>query len=124
MMRDENVGAILVLEGGKPAGIITDRDLVLRCISEREDYTEKPVREFMTEDVECVGLDEGIQNVVERMRDGEIRRVAVVDDAGRAVGLLSFGDIFALLAREMGDLSTATTSSRSQKAVRAMLAAA
>lgn len=109
MMDDKDVGAIVVLDGGKPIGIVTDRDLVVRCIVEGKECKDTRVRDVMTDDVETVSIDQGIFDVVRIMKESQIRRLPVVDDKGKCVGLLSFGDIFALLGREIGDLAAPAT---------------
>ena len=105
LMENENVGAILVLEDGKPKGIITDRDIVVRCVVKGMDCLATSAKDMMTEKVACVDIDSGLYDVVQVMRRNKIRRVPVVDSSGKAVGLLSFSDIYQFLAKEMGDLS-------------------
>ncbi|MBI3336113.1 CBS domain-containing protein [Candidatus Peregrinibacteria bacterium] len=105
LMDKENVGAILVLQKGKPQGIITDRDIVIRCVVKGLDCTGTAVKEMMTENVETVNVDDGIYDVVQVMKKNKIRRVPVIDSSGKAVGLLSFSDVYQLLAKEIGDLS-------------------
>lgn len=105
LMRDQNVGCVVVVEDGFPVGIVTDRDLVVRCLSlQARDCVQSRVRDIMTPSVETVSLRDGIQDAVRAMKGEEIRRVVVVDDAGRAVGLLSFDDMLGLLAQELNDL--------------------
>lgn len=107
LMKSHDVGAVLVTDGDKPVGICTDRDIVLRCVCE-DLPLDTTVDKIMTKHVDTVGIDEGLQDVIRHMRDKEIRRVCVVDTNGRAVGLISFGDIVGLLAKELSDLSATT----------------
>ncbi|MBI3542165.1 MAG: CBS domain-containing protein [Deltaproteobacteria bacterium] len=107
-MKAEDVGAMLVVdEAGKPVGICTDRDIVLRCVCDGVSLDDK-VSDIMTRTLATVKQSAGIQDVIRLMRDREIRRVPVVDESGKAVGLISFGDIVGLLAKELSDISTAT----------------
>jgi signal-transduction protein with cAMP-binding, CBS, and nucleotidyltransferase domain len=108
MMDEENVGAVLVVEDGEPRGIITDRDIVVRCVVNGMDCMKGTAKEIMTEPVECVGVRDGIFDVVETMKDKKVRRIPVVDDDGKAVGLISFGDVFQLLSKEIEDLAAPT----------------
>jgi CBS domain-containing protein len=120
LMDQENVGAVLVLEeDGRPAGIVTDRDIVLRCVVREADCSQKSVEDVMTDSLATVKLDEDIYNVIQVMRDHEVRRVPVVDDDGRAIGLLSFGDIFHLLGQEIRDLSATIAPERAKIVSRA-----
>lgn len=108
IMKTHDVGAVLVCdEAEKPLGIITDRDIVLRCISEQLPVTTS-VDKVMSKSVHCAKLEDGIQDVIQLMRDNEIRRIPVVDHAGKAIGLISFGDVVGLLAKELSDISSNT----------------
>ena len=108
LMKSSDVGAVVVTEDGFPSGIVTDRDLALRCAADHFECANEHVRDFMTQSVETVTLDQGIQDVTRIMKSEEIRRVVVVDETGRALGLLSFGDMVSLLTRELVDLSATT----------------
>ena len=110
LMDDKDVGAVMIVDSSKkPVGIITDRDIVIRCIAGGKNCDNVKVKDIMTDGVESVSIDDGIFDVVKAMKEGEIRRVPVVDEAGKAVGLVSFGDIMALLGKEISDLSVPAT---------------
>ncbi|MEW6057275.1 MAG: CBS domain-containing protein [Bdellovibrionota bacterium] len=109
LMAVENVGAVLVVENGIPVGMVTDRDLVLRCVSDDHDCSNVLVRDVMTPEVVKVRGDEGIQNVIDVMKEKEVRRVVVVDDRDTPVGMVSFGDLVGLLASELNALAQATS---------------
>jgi signal-transduction protein with cAMP-binding, CBS, and nucleotidyltransferase domain len=112
LMKDEDVGAVVVVdENRKPIGIVTDRDIVVRCISESRDPN-TPVGTIMTASVASVGIDAELHDVVRVMKERGVRRIPVVDQNSFAVGLISFGDLFGLIAKEMSELS-ATTAVRS-----------
>jgi CBS domain-containing protein len=115
LMRDNDVGAVLVIANGEPRGILTDRDLVLRCIADKKNAVTTLAGEIMSRPVETVTLNDGIYNVVEKMKLGEVRRIPVVDKAGKAVALLSFEDVFELLANEVNDLKAAIRTRRPTK---------
>lgn len=105
LMDREDVGAIVVTENDEPVGIITDRDIVVRCVVLRAECAETPVRQIMTEHIVTVKSSDGIFDVIQAMKENRVRRVPVVDNGGKCIGLLSFGDIFQLLATEMAALS-------------------
>lgn len=105
LMKDKEVGAVLVIEERRPVGIITDRDLVLRCLTDSKDISLMTAEEVMSGAVETVSDDDGIYDVIQKMRRAWVRRVPVVNARGEAVGLLSFEDMFELIAVEMGAMN-------------------
>jgi len=92
MMRDSNAGSIIALNNGSVAGIVTDRDIVVRILAEHQDPEQTPVRAACSGDVETVGPDTSLDQAVHLMRTKAIRRLPVVED-GHAVGILSLGDL-------------------------------
>ncbi|MCD8144061.1 MAG: CBS domain-containing protein [Oscillospiraceae bacterium] len=88
-----NLGALPVCEGdGKLRGIVTDRDIVVRCVAAQQDPGKKPVGEIMSEQVESVAPGDDVRKATERMSKNQIRRLPVVED-GKLIGMLSLGDI-------------------------------
>ena len=102
LMKEKEVGAILVIEQKKPIAIVTDRDLALRCLTDLKDISLMTAEDVMSGGVETVSDDEGIYDVIEKMRRSRVRWVPVVNAVGEAVGILSFDDIFELIAEEVG----------------------
>jgi CBS domain-containing protein len=90
VMREHHVGCVLAVENDRLAGILTERDLLLKL--EGGDLS-RPVREVMTADPEVLRLDDPIVYALHRMSVGGYRHVPLVDDAGRPVGILSVKDI-------------------------------
>jgi CBS domain-containing protein len=100
-MRQRSVGTLVVLdEERRPAGIVTDRDLVLRVIAAGLDPEETLVKDVMTEAPRTVTDETPIEDTVALMRSGAFRRVPVVDVEGQLAGLVSVDDVLALLAEE------------------------
>lgn len=93
MMKDENVGAIPVVDDDELVGIVTDRDIVVRCIAEGKDPSECEVEEIVSEELETVTPDDDVRRAAEIMQRKQIRRLPVCDEEGRLVGMLSLGDI-------------------------------
>lgn len=108
LMRDHNVGAVIIIDSAIPKGIITDRDIVIRCISAGLDPKTTYAHEIMSSGVETVTIDEGIYDVAKKMRQGHVRRIAVLDSSGRLAGTLAFDDVFDLLTEELCGLRDAT----------------
>jgi signal-transduction protein with cAMP-binding, CBS, and nucleotidyltransferase domain len=111
LMADRGVGAVLILEDDdKPRGIITDRDIVLRCVADHLDVEDTTVENVLSESVHTVLDTDGLYDVIHKMREARVRRIAVVDKDGKAVGVISFGDIVSILAKELSELGDAATS--------------
>jgi CBS domain-containing protein len=104
-MHSRKVGTLVVVDDDRrPVGILTDRDLAVRVLAQGLDGTQVPVREVMTHCPETVYPKTSIEEALRRMRVGAFRRVPVVDDDGRLVGLLSLDDILDLLAEEFAEI--------------------
>jgi CBS domain-containing protein len=91
-MREANVGAIVVQKHGNLFGIVTDRDIVVRCLARGGDCDETPLSEICSPEVTTLGPDDEVDRAVTLMRDRAIRRIPVVKN-GKAVGILSLGDL-------------------------------
>ncbi|TDE28948.1 CBS domain-containing protein [Nonomuraea mesophila] len=91
LMRERDTGAIIVNDGGRMQGIVTDRDIAVRVVAD-ERGPDTPVREACSPAVEAVDPDTGIDQAVRMMRSHAVRRLPVVED-GRAVGIVSLGDL-------------------------------
>jgi CBS domain-containing protein len=93
-MAAQEVGTLVITDGGgRPAGIVTDRDLVVRCIAEGLTAEDTKVSEVMTRDPISVWEDTDADVALETMADGEVRRLVVLNDAERVVGIVSLDDL-------------------------------
>ena len=104
-MREQNVGSIVVADGGKPLGVITDRDLVVRVMARSEDPSELTVGEVMSKDPGFVIRTRSIDEVVATMRQLGVRRIPVVDENGRLDGLVSMDDLLVAISGQLGSLA-------------------
>ncbi|MFJ9671530.1 CBS domain-containing protein [Streptomyces sp. NPDC101221] len=109
LMRDRDLGAVLVTEGDRLRGLVTDRDLVVRSLAEGGDPERTTVAGACSDDLVTVRSDEELSHAVELMREHAVRRVPVVDDDGHAVGIVSLGDLAVERDPEsaLGDISAA-----------------
>lgn len=109
MMRDENIGAVLVTEGEQLRGLVSDRDLVIRALAEGSDPGNTTVAEACSEDLVTVKPDDDLGLAVKVMREHSVRRVPVVDQERHAVGIVSIGDLAIERDPEsaLGDISAA-----------------
>ena len=99
MMEDNDCGSLPIVEGRdsmKLIGMVTDRDLALRILGRGQDPN-TPVREAMTKNVSSVKADDDLDAVEHVMSGQQVRRVPVVDDQGRVIGIIAQAD----LAREL-----------------------
>ena len=100
-MRDRHVGCLVITRQGRPAGIVTDRDLVVRVLAQGRDPKTAQLGEFVTFDPITVALQDGIETAVERMRRHGVRRLPLVDEQGLAVGIVTADDLLVLLGGEI-----------------------
>ncbi len=101
VMEEKNVGCVVVVEEEKPIGVLTDRDIVVRAISQGLDVKATQVGKVMTP--EPVTLDEGLGlfEALETMKQYAVRRFPIVDSYGRLSGFFSLDDVMYLLGLEM-----------------------
>lgn len=92
VMRDQAVGAVVVLHGEKVKGIVTDRDIAIRAIAERKDPWNTRVGEITSEDLAALSPDDPVDDAIKMMRAYAVRRLPVVE-GGKPVGIVSIGDL-------------------------------
>jgi len=93
-MKDLNVGVMpVVSEDDNLVGIITDRDVTIRAVALGADPNKARVGEFMTPSPETVRPDINVEDAAERMANLQVRRLPVVDDSGKLIGIVSLGDL-------------------------------
>lgn len=90
-MRDHDIGNVLVVEGDRLVGIVTDRDLVVRGLADRDNLSGCPLREVCSATLTTAAPDEDAETAIARMRERAVRRIPVVE-GDRPVGVLSLGD--------------------------------
>src|SRR4051812_3864698 len=93
LMRELDVGALPVCDGDRIAGIVTDRDLVVRSIADGHDPNQVTVREVMSQGVSYVLADQDVEEAVRVMEQKQIRRVPVLNREKLLVGIISLGDV-------------------------------
>lgn len=110
MMRDEDIGAVLVTDGNQLRGLVTDRDLVVRSVAAGHNPAATTVVDACSDELITVGPDDDLDRAVDVMREHSVRRVPVVDQKQHAVGVVSLGDL--AIERDphsaLGDISAAT----------------
>jgi CBS domain-containing protein len=91
-MRDGDVGSVVVIENGKVAGIITDRDIAVRVVAQGLDPDATRVSEAATVPPVTLTVDQSVDDAIRLVREQEVRRIVVVQD-DRAAGIVSLGDL-------------------------------
>jgi CBS domain-containing protein len=91
-MAEINVGSLPVCDGETLQGMITDRDIVVRALAEGRSF-ETPVSEVMTSEVQFALADDDLDEAADKMAEAQIRRLPVVDQDRRLVGILALGDL-------------------------------
>jgi CBS domain-containing protein len=110
LMRERHVGSIVVVDeqNGKrrPAGIVTDRDIVVAVVALGLDPAVIHIGDVMSRDLIAVRDDAGVAETAELMRMKGVRRLPVTDGGGVLVGIVAADDMLSLLAEEMSSLAT------------------
>jgi CBS domain-containing protein len=91
-MGRDDIGAVLVEDHGSLAGILTDRDIVVRAIAEHRDPSSTKVGDVATRDVTALTPDQTVDDAIKIVREKNVRRIPVVQD-GRPAGIVSIGDL-------------------------------
>ena len=92
LMAEKHIGALLVIEGGRLAGIVSERDYARKVVLQGRSSASTPVREIMTADVLSVGLDDTADRCMQLVTNKRIRHLPVVAD-GEVLGVVSIGDL-------------------------------
>ena len=102
MMRDEDVGVAPIVEGDKLVGVLTDRDVAVRVVAEGRDPESTTVAEVASKDVVTIDPQQDLDEALRLMAKHQVRRLPVVEEDGRLVGVLAQADV----AREGDDTRT------------------
>ena len=122
-MDELNVGVIPVCEGDTLVGMVTDRDIVVRGIAQGLDAKSTKLADVMSASVRTVTEDDDVDEVLDEMADAQIRRMPVVDENGRLIGIVSLGDVAVKTGDEdvtaaLGDISEPAEPDRSRAGAR------
>jgi CBS domain-containing protein len=93
LMETQDIGAIPILDGDQLVGMITDRDIVVRAVAKEKDLRKMRSREISSGELVTVGPDQDLSDALRLMAQHQVRRLPVVDDENRLVGVVSQADI-------------------------------
>jgi CBS domain-containing protein len=93
LMRDEDAGLIPVVEGQKLIATITDRDIALRVVAEGKDASSTNVRDVASTRLVTVDPDQDLDEALRLMAKNQVRRLPVVEEDGKLVGIVAQADV-------------------------------
>ena len=91
-MLNSDAGSIPVTEGDRLIGMITDRDIAVRGVALGHG-PDTPVSEIMTSGIVCAREDDSVEDVASRMSEAQVRRLPVIDESEKLIGIVSLGDL-------------------------------
>ena len=106
-MRSKNVGALVVVNAGRPVGMLTDRDIVVEVVARGLDPEEVRVGDVMVKKPVTIRQDLGIFDAARTFAKTGVRRLPVVTGSGVLVGVITMDDVVMLLGNEMGHMAGA-----------------
>jgi CBS domain-containing protein len=104
-MRSKNVGALVVVNAGRPIGMLTDRDVAIEVVAKGMDPDTTRVGEVMHKKPITIHQDLGILDAAKVFAKTGVRRLPVVTKGGTLVGVIAVDDLIMLLGNEMGHLA-------------------
>ena len=93
IMRDEDTGAVPVVDNGRPVGMVTDRDIVVRAVAKGKDLRGMPASEVSSRELLTVSPDDDLSDALKIMAQHQVRRLAVTAEDDRLVGVVSQADV-------------------------------
>jgi CBS domain-containing protein len=91
-MKDRGIGTVLVLSGGRLAGLVTDRDIAIRVLAENRDPLTTRLDDICSSELAVLSPDDAVETAIRLVRDRAVRRLPVMAD-GTPVGVVSIGDL-------------------------------
>ncbi|MGC5018795.1 CBS domain-containing protein [Micromonospora sp. DT47] len=110
VMKEADIGDVVVTDGASLAGLLTDRDIVVRAVAERSDPSATTIGSIITREVVMIEQHSTAGEAVALMRERNIRRVLVCDNERKLVGIVSLGDLAMQLdpSSALADISEAS----------------
>lgn len=102
-LQDRSLGCLLVEKDGQLAGIMTERDILLKITGKGLDFEKESVDSFMTPSPEYLKMEDAVAYALNKMVVSGFRHVPVVDDNNNSVGVVSLVDIIQQVANSLGD---------------------
>jgi len=93
IMRDEDVGIVPIVDGDRLVGTITDRDIAIKVVAEGKDARSTTVGQVASRDLVTVDPQQDLDEALRLMAEHQVRRLPVVEEDGRLVGILAQADV-------------------------------
>jgi CBS domain-containing protein len=93
LMRDEDAGLVPVVEGDRLVGTVTDRDIAVRVVAEGKSPASMTVGEIASRDLVTIDPQQGLDEALRLMARHQVRRLPVVEEDGKLVGIVAQADI-------------------------------
>lgn len=106
LMSKHNIGAVPVTDGDTLKGIVTDRDIVLRCVATGGDINSSKIGDIMTDATTCISPTQDVTDAVHLMAEQQVRRIPVLEN-GKIQGIVTLADIARV--RNSSEISAAIT---------------
>lgn len=100
-MVERNIGAVIVVDGDKPIGLFTERDVLKGWVKYGKDFSEISVSEVMSKDLLVVQPDDDLKYAMSVMNNKRIRHLPVVEKDGRIIGIISIRDVVKALVGKL-----------------------
>jgi CBS domain-containing protein len=109
LMADNDIGNLPIVEDSEVKGIVTDRDIVVRVLA-KGDGADTSVSDATSTDLEAIPPDTSIDEAIQKMEQGNVRRLPVVEDDSKPVGVISLGDLAQARDKDsaLADISSAS----------------
>jgi CBS domain-containing protein len=105
MLRDEDVGLAPIVEGDRLVGMLTDRDIAIRVVAEAKDPQTTKVTDVASRELVTIDPDQDLDEALRLMATHQVRRLPVVEEDGRLIGVIAQADIAReLKAKQTGEL--------------------
>jgi len=100
-MRDNDIGAIPIGENDRLAGMVTDRDIACRGLANGRDVSKLTARDVMSKPILYCRAEEDVEDAIRLMEANRVRRLPVINEKKRMVGMLALGDIAQKVSRDL-----------------------
>jgi CBS domain-containing protein len=105
LMKENNIGDVLVTQHEKILGILTDRDIAIRLVADEVDFAKVKVGDVMTEHLLTLQYDLSLTKAIEALSSKGVRRAPIVDESGKPIGIITADDLLILLIGKMKKLA-------------------
>lgn len=110
LMKQNDIGCLVVEKDGEICGIVTDRDIALRVAGARKDPQKTLVKEIMTADPIRISVDKDLRQLTLLMHAHHVRRMPIVNGFDRTLGIVTFDDLIAQVSNEMSEMGKTISS--------------